>query len=370
MALLSLSSLILSTTGLVYAVERIDNDVYIGAATGDNQVPCLVPRARLPMLAADSASSNQSLVQAVTAEDVRPLVTDKRIVEQLVRNGDAGVSSDGTLITAFNEDWIKARDEVYGVQVQAAQASPTNCASATPTATATATKSPTPTQSGTPVTGTASPSATSSPTATNSPTRTPTLAPGQSPSPTATNTSTPTPSPTGQATATNTPVTPGTNTPTNTPVNTPSPTNTPVTPSPTATNTTPAFSCTHTSGDTVTATDGTVFTFNWGIWCPGDMVTTNITRTDQPDAVSASVDMDKTVYPSEPGEPSFWAPFTFAASKWSMSFTARQSAKCDGNPSCVPGTFAPDSTIQSLVMHLKIEKNGVTTFPNYVIPRP
>ena len=97
-------------------------------------------------------------------------------------------------------------------------------------------------------------------------------------------------------------------------------------------------------------------------------MTIDFTWNTELSAMSISVDMDRTIYPSEAGEPAFWAPMTLANGKWSMSFTARQSAECQQSDECPQiGPKVPDSTIKSFILQLKVEKDGVTSFPGYTI---
>ncbi len=145
---------------------------------------------------------------------------------------------------------------------------PTNTPTPTQTPTRTPTNTPTPTQTPTRTpTNTPTPTQTPTPTLTPTPTQTPNITPTLTPTPTQTPTLTPTNTPTPTLTPTNTP------TPTLTPTNTPTPTLTPTptqTPTPTPTNTpTPTLTPTNTP----TPTSITVYSYEFAVCCPGDVIT-------------------------------------------------------------------------------------------------
>jgi hypothetical protein len=67
--------------------------------------------------------------------------------------------------------------------------------------------------------------------------------------------------------------------------------------------------------------------------------------------------MDKTTFPSL----AVVAPMTFNGTAWVFGFTARISAPCEGNASCLPGQMAPDSTLVHFAIDFFVTRGSVTT---------
>ena len=328
---------------------------------------CLPFKVRVAEVARDTGSATQAQTAAQAAElsiDLT-IVTDPRVIAQLIKDGN-NIGWSGDNVVGRNTDWIRAWNEVYSNQ-QALVADATTPSCVTPTPSSTPTVTPTGTATSTATTtpvgsATATSSATSSttPIATATATPSPTPIVGASPTPTvqATPTNTPSPTPTQSPT-------PG-STQSPTPSPTASPTNTPsasATPTPTQ----PAFQCTNTAGTTVTSTDGDQLTVTYIIFCPGDTENFSLVLHDQATNVTIKFLMDLTQMPRKDADP---APMSKSSScggstcdKWTFSFTALASADCEGHTECAPNQKVPDSTIHTFKVWIYITTaTGTRTF--------